>query len=96
MILLFMATIAWRKCLCISILELIYTTSSIETIALKKGWHKDAKSSQNHQQLKQGWHKDAKSWLNHWGIQEEAIMQNINSITNVITSKFKENMWCDK
>jgi hypothetical protein len=23
-------------------------------------------------------------------------MQNIDSITNIITSKFKENMWCDK
>jgi hypothetical protein len=53
-------------------------------------------SSQNHQRLKRGWHKDAKSWLNHWGIQEEAIMQNIDNITNIITSKFKENMWCDK
>jgi hypothetical protein len=53
-------------------------------------------SSQNHQRLKRGWHKDAKSWLNHWGIQEEAIMYNINNITNIITSKFKEKMWCDK
>jgi hypothetical protein len=23
-------------------------------------------------------------------------MQNINNITNIITSKFKENVWCDK
>jgi hypothetical protein len=23
-------------------------------------------------------------------------MQNIDNITNIITSKFKENMWCDK
>jgi hypothetical protein len=53
-------------------------------------------SSQNHQRLKWGWHKDVKSWLNHWGIQEEAIMQNTDNITNIITSKFKENMWCDK
>jgi hypothetical protein len=30
------------------------------------------------------------------GIQEEAIMKNINNITNIITTKFKENMWCDK
>jgi hypothetical protein len=46
--------------------------------------------------LKWGWRKDAKYWLNIWGIQEEAIMQNINNFTNIITSKFKENMWCDK
>jgi hypothetical protein len=37
-----------------------------------------------------------KSWLNQWRIQKEAIMQNIDNITNIITSKFKENMWCDK
>jgi len=37
-----------------------------------------------------------KSWLNHWGIQEEVIVQNIDNIRNIITSKFKENMWCDK
>jgi hypothetical protein len=34
--------------------------------------------------------------LNHCGIQEEAIIQNIDNITNIITSKFKENMWCAK
>jgi hypothetical protein len=44
-----------------------------------------ANSSQNHHQLK-----------NHWGIQEEFIMGNIDNITNIITSKFKENRWCDK
>ena len=32
--------------------------------------------------------------LNHWRIQ--AIMVNSYNITNIITSKFKENMWCDK
>ena len=53
-------------------------------------------SSQNHQWLKRGQHKDGKPWLNHWGIQEEAIMQNIDTITNIVTSKFKENMWRDK
>jgi hypothetical protein len=37
-----------------------------------------------------------KFWLNHWGIQEESIMWNIDNITNIITHKFKENMWCDK
>jgi hypothetical protein len=55
-----------------------------------------SKSSQNHQRFKRGWHKDAKPWINHWGIQEEAIMKNINNITNINNSKFKENMWCDK
>jgi hypothetical protein len=40
-----------------------------------------------------GWHKDAKSWLNHWGKQVEAIMHNIDNITNIITSKLKNNMW---
>jgi hypothetical protein len=54
-----------------------------------------SRTSQNHQWLKWGWHKDAKSWPNHWGIQE-AIMHNIDNITNIITSKFKENMWSDK
>jgi hypothetical protein len=49
----------------------------------------DSNSSKNHQQLKQGWHKDAKSWLNHWGIQEEAIMHNIDNITNIITSNIR-------
>jgi hypothetical protein len=53
-------------------------------------------SSQNHLQLKQGWHKDAKSWLNHWGIKEEVTLQNNNNIKNIITSKFKEKLWCDK
>jgi hypothetical protein len=53
-------------------------------------------SNQNHQRLKWGWHKDAKSWLNHWGIQEDVILQNTDNIKNIITSKFKENMWCDK
>jgi hypothetical protein len=53
-------------------------------------------SSQNHLQLKQGWHKDAQSWLNHWGIKEEIILQNKDNIKNIITSKFKEKMWCNK
>jgi hypothetical protein len=52
-------------------------------------------SSQNHQRLKRGWHKYVKSCLNHWGIQEEESMKNTDNITNIITSKFKKNMWCD-
>jgi hypothetical protein len=51
-------------------------------------------SSQNH--LKQGWHKDSQSWLNHWGIKEEIILQNKDNIKNIITTKFKEKLWCDK
>jgi hypothetical protein len=53
-------------------------------------------SSQNHLWLKWGWHKDAKSWLNHWGIKEEVTLQNNDNIKNIITSKFKEKLWCDK
>jgi hypothetical protein len=52
--------------------------------------------SQNHLWLKWGWHKDAQSWLNHWGIKEEIILQNKDNIKNIITSKFKEKLWCDK
>jgi hypothetical protein len=43
-----------------------------------------------------GWHKDAKSWLNHWGIKEEVTLQNNDNIKNIITSKFKEKLWCNK
>jgi hypothetical protein len=46
--------------------------------------------------LKWGWHKDVKSWLNHWGIKEEVTLQNNDNIKNIITSKFKEKLWCDK
>jgi hypothetical protein len=53
-------------------------------------------SNQNHQRLNWGWHKDAKSWLNHWGIQEATIIHNIDNIKNIITSKFKEILWCEK
>jgi hypothetical protein len=40
----------------------------------------DSKSSHNHHQLKRGWHKDARSWLNYWGIMEETILQNKDTI----------------
>jgi hypothetical protein len=53
-------------------------------------------SSQSHLQLKRGWHKDVKSWLNHWRIEEEVTLQNIDTIKNTITSKFKEKLWCNK
>jgi hypothetical protein len=56
----------------------------------------DSNSSQSHLWLKRGWHKDAKSWLNHWRIEEEVTLQNIDTIKNTITSKFKEKLWCNK
>ena len=55
-----------------------------------------SKSSHNHHRLKLGWHKDAGSWLNYWGIMEETIFQNKDTIKKNIKSKFKEKMWCDK
>jgi len=53
-------------------------------------------SSQNHLRLKRGWCKDVMAWLNHWGIDENDTLQNINNVKNIITSKFKEKMWCEK
>jgi hypothetical protein len=55
-----------------------------------------SKSSRNHLRLKRGWHKDAQSCLIHWGVIEETILQNKDTIKNIIKSKFKEKMWCDK
>ena len=55
-----------------------------------------SKSSHNHHRLKQGWHKYARSWLNYWGIMEDTILQNKDTIKKNIKSKFKEKMWCDK
>ena len=53
-------------------------------------------SSQNHLRLKRGWYKDTRAWLNHWEIDENVALQNINNIKNIVTSKFKEKMWCEK
>ena len=53
-------------------------------------------SSQNHLRLKHGWYKDTRSWLNHWKIDENVALQNINNIKNIIASKFKEKLWCEK
>jgi hypothetical protein len=55
-----------------------------------------SKSSHNHHRLKRGWHKDARSWLNYWGIMEDTILQNKDTIKKNVKSKFKEKMWCDK
>ena len=51
-------------------------------------------SSQNLLRLKQGWHKDARVWLNRWEIDDIVALQNINNIKNIVTSKFKDKMWC--
>ena len=53
-------------------------------------------SSQNHLRLKCGWYKDTRAWLNHWEINKNVALQNINNIKNIVTSKFKEKMWCEK
>ena len=47
-------------------------------------------SSQNQLRLKQCWCKDTIAWLNHWGIDENDILQNIDNVKIIITSKFKE------
>ena len=53
-------------------------------------------SNQNHLRLKRGWHKDTDAWLNRWEIDENVALQNINNIKNIVTSKFKEKIWCEK
>ena len=46
--------------------------------------------------LKQGWCKDTMAWLNYWSINENDILQNIDNVKNIITSKFKEKFWCEE
>ena len=53
-------------------------------------------SVQNHLRLKQSWYKDTKAWLNHWEIDKNVALQNINDIKNIVNSKVKEKMWCEK
>ena len=36
------------------------------------------------------------AWLNHWGIDENNILQNIDNVKNIITSKFKEKFRCEE
>ena len=64
------------------------------------GYHRLPKlafnSIQNHLRLKRGWYKDTRALLNLWEINTNAELQNINHIKNIITSKFKEKMWCEK
>ena len=53
-------------------------------------------SSQNQLHLNRCWCKYTMAWLNHWGINENDILQNIDNIKNIITSKFKEKIWCEE
>ena len=36
------------------------------------------------------------AWLNYLGIGENNILQNIDNAKNIITSKFKDKLLCDK
>ena len=36
------------------------------------------------------------AWLNQWGINENDILQNIDNVKIIVTSKFKENFWCEE
>ena len=53
-------------------------------------------SSQNHLRLKQGWYKDTRARLDHWEIDKNVALQNINNIKNIVNSKYKDKMWCEK
>ena len=53
-------------------------------------------SSQNHLRLKGGWYKCTRAWANHWEIHENISLKNINSVKNIVTSKFKEKMRYEK
>ena len=56
----------------------------------------DLNSIKKYLRLKRGWYKDTKAWLNHWEIDENIALQNIKNIKNIVTSKFKEKLWCEK
>lgn len=36
------------------------------------------------------------AWLHQWGVDDNATLQNIDNIKNIIASKFKEKMWDEK
>ena len=55
----------------------------------------DLNSSQNQLCLKRCWCKNTRAWLN-WGIDENDILQNIDHVKNIITSKFKEKFQCEE
>jgi hypothetical protein len=46
-----------------------------------------SKSSHNHHRPKRGWHKDARSLLNYWGIMEDTILQNKDTIKKKLQIK---------
>ena len=54
-------------------------------------------SSENpHLWFKRGWHKDAQYWLDGSKIKDEVILQNLDNIKIIITSKFKEKLLGNK
>ena len=46
--------------------------------------------------LKQCSCKDNMAWLKHRGINESVILQKIDNVKNIITSKFKDKFLCEK
>ena len=53
-------------------------------------------SSQNQLRIKRCWCKDIMAWLNLWGIDENDILHNTNNVKIIISSKFKEKLWCEE
>ena len=53
-------------------------------------------SNQIHLRLKWGWYKYTRALLNYLEIEKNVALQNINNIKNIVTSNFKEKMWCEK
>ena len=53
-------------------------------------------SSQNQPRLKRCSCQDTMAWLNHWAIDENGIFENIDTVKNIITSKFKGKLWCEE
>ena len=53
-------------------------------------------SSQKQLCLKRCCCKDTMAWLNHWGINENDILQNIDNVKNIITSRFKNKFQCEE
>ena len=70
--------------------------SPLESLAMARVPKLAFNSNQNHLRLKRDWYKDTRAWLNHWEIDENIALQNINNIKNIVTSKFKEKIWCEK
>ena len=49
-----------------------------------------SKSICNHHRLKKGWHKDAQSCLGYWGIMEENILQNKDTIKKISNENLRK------